>query len=322
MTDILIAVDSRSSIGAGHVSRSIAVAEELRKREYSILWHVSDLSNFLNLLTFFRVGSEILNEININHIQYSSVDTLVLDTYDVLFAEEVTQLCNPNSIIQIVDEFSPDSILASVRWSGSILSEKARMRLEKNCELYSGLQFVPLRNEVKELREASLNSRHKRDSIIISLGTSDLALQMIDKVVDVIESSSRIKDVFISHPNFQENSQSGTLKKIDPSLMLTTAVKYNSLVISGGGLTALELLYLRLNFLVLEVSANQAVQIEYLCNNDYTDKLQLIDFQRDKDILMRGLSRLRTADFHNLDSLGQGSSLLVDWIDRNQGSGK
>lgn len=322
MTKILLAVDSRSSIGAGHVSRCIAVAEELKKREYSILWHVNDSSNFLNLLAFFRVGSEILNEININHSQYSSVDILVLDTYDVVFAKEVTQLCNPNLIIQIVDEFSPDSILASMRWSGSILSEKARMRLEKGCELYSGLQFVPLRNEVKELREANLNSRHKRDSIIISLGTSDLALQMIDKVVDVIQGSSLVKDVFISHPNFQGISQSKFLKRINPSLMLTTAVKNNSLVISGGGLTALELLYLRLNFLVLEVAANQVVQIEYLCDNEYTEKLQLIDLQRDKDVLMRGLSRLGTAGCHNLNSLGQGSTLLVDWIDRNHRSGE
>lgn len=317
MKNIAIAVDSRSLIGAGHVSRAIAIAEELRRRRYSISWFVSDSNNFYKLLAFFRVGSDILNKIKVNQDEYIRTDILILDTYDDTFAKRITQLCKPRLVIQIVDELSPDFIFASMRWSGSILSERAKVRLGKRCELYSGLKFVPLRNELKELRQSKFNPINERDSIIVSLGTSDSALEIIDKVVNIIRNLSLVHKLFISHPHYRTNSKSKYEKVINPEEMLSTAVKYNSLVICGGGLTALELLYLQLNFVVLEVAANQAAQIDFLCRHEFTEELTFFDLQKDSEVLMRGLSKLTTERGDGLDSLGHGSSLLVDWIDRN-----
>ena len=319
MTSVVIAVDSRPLIGAGHVSRVIAVAEELITRKYLVSWFVSDATNFHNLLNFFQVNLDVSNEIRINQMHYSTVDFLIIDSYDELFIQEAIQICNPGLIIQIVDETSPASILASMRWSGSILSEKARMRLGERCELYSGLEFVPIRNKVKELRTSNeLVPRMEKNSIIVTLGASDQAVRIIDKVVGVIRDLSSVEDVFISHPNYRMNFVSKNFKYLDPKDMLTTAIKRNSLVICGGGITSLELLFLRLDFLVVEVADNQAAQIEYLCKNKYSEALQLGNPKQDKQALLRGLTNQTTKNQYNIDSLGQGSSLLVDWVDRNR----
>ena len=318
MTSVMIAVDSRPLTGAGHVSRVLAVAEELIKRRYSLSWFVSDSTNFHKLLNFFQVDLDVLTEFRINKIYYSTVDFLITDSYDELFIQEAIQIYNPGLIIQIVDETSPASIVASMRWSGSILSERARVRLGERCELYSGLEFVPIRNKVKELRTSNLLvPRMEKDSIIVTLGASDRAIRIIDKVVGIIREISSVDDVFISHPNYQMNSVYKNFKYLDPKDMLTMALKRNSLVICGGGITSLELLFLRLDFLVLEVADNQAAQIEYLCKNKYSEELQLVNAKQDKEALLRGLTNLTTKNYYNLESFGEGSSLLVDWVDRN-----
>jgi spore coat polysaccharide biosynthesis predicted glycosyltransferase SpsG len=318
MSNVLIAVDSRPLIGAGHVGRVLAIAEELKKRDYPISWFVSDSHNFLNLLSFFQVGSEILNGIQINQIQGSPVDYLVIDSYDEFFMQEVAQLCHPRLIVQIVDETSPALVSASIRWSGSILSENAKKRLGKGCHLFSGLQFVPLRNQVKELRNSNLFSpRKEKDSIIVTLGASDRAIEIIDKVADIIRALPFSQDVFISHPKYEKTFESENFKFLDPRDMLAKASKHDSLVICGGGITALELLFLRLDFLVAEVADNQVAQIDYLCKNKLAEKLGLIDSKQDTEILWRGLSSLTIKNYEENEGFGQGSSLFVDWIDRN-----
>ena len=318
MTNVLIVVDSGPLIGAGHVSRVIAIAEELIRRNYSISWLVSDSTNFLKLLDFFQVDSDVMKEIRINQVIFSPVDILVIDSYDDLFFQEVTQIHNPQLTIQIVDETSSASICASMRWSGSILSEKARKRLGKGCELYAGLEFVPIRKKVKELRGSSIfEPRKKKNSIIVTLGASDLAVPFIDKLLETVLDLSSVEDVFISHPNYQINSQSRNFKYLDPRDMLTEALHRNSLVICGGGITSLELLFLRLDFLVLEVAGNQAAQIEYLCENKYCEQLKLVNPKQDQEAVLRGLTNLSSKNHDTLGALGQGSSLLVDWIDRN-----
>jgi len=317
MSNVLIAVDSRPLIGAGHVGRVLAIAEELIKRGYSISWFVSDSNNFLNLLSFFQVGLEISNRIQINQIQSSPLDYLVIDSYDEFFMQEVTQLCHPRLIVQIVDETSPALISASIRWSGSILSENAKMRLGKGCSLFSGLQFVPLRNQVKELRKSNLLSpRKEKDSIIVALGASDRAIEIIDRVADIIRALPFSQEVFISHPKYEKTFESENFKYLDPRDMLAKASKHDSLVICGGGVTALELLFLRLDFLVLEVADNQVAQIDYLCKNKLAEKLELIDSKQDTEVLRRGLTNLTIKNYEENESFGLGSALFVDWVDR------
>ena len=258
----LFRFEANCSIGAGHAIRSCVIADELTERGWicKIITTQETYDFILALSRFERIDPrDVLNQ---------KADLLVVDNYDLDIDYE-TKMRRCVDKILVIDD------LANRRHECDILLDQTYGRetddykslVPNHCEILTGIDYVLLRKEIREMRDKALEKRRnttKVERILISLGGSDpknytqQALQMI------VESGFQGKiDVVLGFTSINRAS----LEKYVQEHSLDVAFHVNAdmaqlmydadLCIGAAGSSVWERLYLGLPQQIVSLETNQ-----------------------------------------------------------------
>ena len=301
--------NANSTIGLGHLSRLVAIAEELSIR--------GDITCFSHLSKLDASGIDLLSrsEFSQECICLGKSDFVIVDSYDMEYINYCFLISNSKSVL-LVDETSPLVVADYYIQASPIKSWFAKNKLAPIFNFNNN----PILRRCFDRVEFDTESVEK-ENILISLGSvlhKEEILQIILEVlmrykaqigvVGLIGFKKEIryaqKEEF-SNINFNIYEQAVDYSQLFP---------FFTLGITASGVTAWEMISLGVPGFVIADSENQSYQLEYLNKN----KLRLgIDFRKASDFIGE-LDELFKYLFQGHKSevalLENGRIAVVDWL--------
>jgi spore coat polysaccharide biosynthesis predicted glycosyltransferase SpsG len=256
---IWLVFDRKHDAGFGHLSRLVALGQELNSIGHSYCFHT--VHALENTVKDFIVR----NGLDPNCSCYTQPKLVVVDTYNPDIVGQL-RLEKTTPIVRIIDEISPVSdaigiIEASPVPASRVYPQGVEALKFKNApllrdEVFLTAQTPPIPEEQRT--EWALILGGISDSIYIEIlklisGYSKMFLREVEVV-----SSSNVVEVY---------ARSVGVTKFKPSLSISDLSRKYRNVISGAGVTAWELSFLQVPGFVLGVASNQMFQVEYLGSN-------------------------------------------------------
>ena len=168
----VLRADASQSMGAGHVMRSSAVAEELISRGNNVIFvgRISDLPWVEE-----RIASLGFNQVYSDTYDFNSnpkSDVLILDSYDIEVEDPFVAQQNWCHIIVIADEMTPDYSCAlrihpglDSNWTGN-----------SNAAILSGPKYIPIRSSLIGNKKSVVEQPHKLKIVVIAGGSDPYGL--------------------------------------------------------------------------------------------------------------------------------------------------
>ena len=224
----VIRADASQSIGAGHVMRSSAIAEELIARGENVVF-VGQISNLpwvkerINLLGFSNIYSNPKD-----FISNPNSDVLLLDSYEIALDDEFIFLENWLHVITIVDELTPN-YSCTLRIHPSLDPDWVG---DSEASILAGPKYIPFRASLsKHLATTSIGNGILK--IVVIAGGSDpnnLVLE-ISKILAVFPELFEVNLFTNFSSNFTSDSRfhfieiGSILDEVsrDANLILTTS---------------------------------------------------------------------------------------------------
>ena len=297
--------------GLGHLSRCIAIAEEMRIRNF--------ISCFKHLSKFDERGLDLLRESGFTHLCVcEGKPTLqIIDSYSSNFIENCIGEY-PKTSILLVDEISP-------RVRADYYIEASPVRdwepANKQANIFKFDRNPILRKMFDEpVAQKALSSSPKK--VLVSLGATKNEFRILDLVIPVLHSLSffDLKIGIISN-NSESNRKladkyAPNLKVLSNVSSLRNLLKDFDFVISGGGVTAWELISLNTPGILIGVVSNQFEQVKYLQDHDLRVGLIFQDSSRFQSRLLRKLTEAteETSLTSKNIKLRNGREEVVHWI--------
>ena len=260
----LLYCDYGKSVGAGHLARVCSLGEELFIRNFAFNIIAPKEAQSSNLVE--NKISEYF--ITIEEAQKVNADFLIIDSYNPNVIKLIEDLqIQVRHKFQIIDDISlPLDVDGYI--PASPISNLSKKRFHKSQILCEGKEFVLLfRNRILDFEGS-----YKRvpDKIVITLGFySDQNL--LKKIVDAIRTLKLPISIFI--PNyFSGLDWPNNIFFYSPEKYLEEVCNC-TLVISGAGVSILELIYINVPCMHIVISDNQKYQSEYLVKNRLSTKL-------------------------------------------------
>jgi spore coat polysaccharide biosynthesis predicted glycosyltransferase SpsG len=224
----VLRADASQSIGAGHVMRSSAIAEELIAvgKEVIFVGRISDLSwveERIASLGFSQVYSET-SDFKSN----PKSDVLVLDSYDIEVEDPFLAQQNWCHIIAIVDEMTPDYSCTlrvhpglNSNWTG-----------DSNAPILSGPKYIPIRSSLISDKKSVIEESHKFKIAVIAGGSDPYGL--VNEIAKILANFSEEFIVYLFtnsivdsnlDPRFRYIKMGNQFEELtnDADLILTTA---------------------------------------------------------------------------------------------------
>lgn len=259
--------DPAFDAGLGHLSRLVALGQELRDRGESYCFH--PLGDFPSRHLEFILG----NLLSIECSCKGKPDITIIDTYN---ADFINGMVNSGSgiVIQLMDEITPQG-----RCNGFIEVSPIPQFVEY-LDTTAVLKFgdSPLfRDEIYSLKaEIEPQNLTENEGVLILGGVSDsvyfetlkvLKQSLGEKIQGLTVATSSKAVVEIAREMGVGRSS---------SLQEMTFIAGNfSYVISGAGVTAWELAFLRIPGFVISLVENQEFQLRHLIDNGYRNGVSL-----------------------------------------------
>jgi spore coat polysaccharide biosynthesis predicted glycosyltransferase SpsG len=168
----VLRADASQSMGAGHVMRSSAIAEELISRGNDVVF-VGQISGLPWVEE--RIASLGFSQVHVDASGFSSnpkTDVLILDSYDIEKEDPFVAQQNWCHIIAIADEITPD-YSCSLRihpgldsnWTGN-----------SNAAILSGPKYIPIRSSLIGNKKSVVEQPHKLKIVAIAGGSDPYGL--------------------------------------------------------------------------------------------------------------------------------------------------
>jgi len=282
--NIVFRVDSSSQMGIGHLMRCLALAHELKRKQYQVTFICRELEGNLIYLVDFRVL--ILPK----NVSFQSND-LYLNSLGATQEQDAEQTINiiPNDAnILIVDNYALDRVwhkklrksvkkimviddLADRQFDCDILlnqnfgsqKEDYQCKVPNDCKLLLGCDYALLRPEFSELRMQAIKKRkHTKEikNILISMGGSDKnnvtykVLQQLSNDFNItvaLGGSSQHKEMI------KKYAKNRNVKVVIDANNMEELMLNADLAIGAGGTTSWERCCLGLPTLLFVLSDNQ-----------------------------------------------------------------
>lgn len=297
-------------VGYGHLSRLIAITEELvfRKHEYCFHFSASDdpIANEIMRASGLSFGCRCNKFPNF----------LIIDSYNVDAKELVSKMHPATKVLQIVDDVSPkfyaDAYLQASPISSWVPYNNSAAILE-----FIASPILRKRFDSSDLVKSSKSS--KNNKILISLGASNAIEQIINSIKVAVENSQFHNHqiyCLLSGDNLNALRSFLLKNKIVPIkrgiLVVDIAFDYD-FVLTACGVTAWEIVSSRIPCMVIGGAENQRNQLNYFVNLKIADGLM---FENQNDFvfsLTEKLNRFSTPEIIN--ELCNGRIRAVDWIE-------
>lgn len=249
--------DATRTVGAGHVMRCFALAEEFASRGVTVVWQGSIDLPWLTL-AIERNGWEILPSIGSEKEQAAAVsaDLVVVDSYTLSNAYRAYLLENGTPVVAIVDDAVPNPGPATLWVNPGVHRDD---HLGVGCSFLNGPEFVLIRREIRDLRsmrEEMINQGQCATGVTFLLGGTDFA--NLSDVVDELSSTSDLKQSLYAGPALKKRDQlkSGVRWYPGGSDLLQRAAQ-SSLVASAAGVTSWEMAHIGVPMALIQTAVNQ-----------------------------------------------------------------
>ncbi|CDM68813.1 glycosyltransferase [Clostridium bornimense] len=264
---IYIRADGGSSIGMGHIMRTIILANELKKK-YKIIYVCLDDKNYINGIKFIKDrGFEvklILDEEEILKIENSII---IVDKYN-LSSDYYNKLAINNKVIIFDDNCTLDFYYGNIVLNQNAYAKELEYKCNSSTKLLLGNDYTLLREEFRMKTPIEVNSDVK--NIMITLGGSDdrnlteiIIKQLIDEefTIHII-----IGQAFIHEAALRKYESDNVILYKNPSI--SDVMKKSDILICGCGSTIYEGLKLGVPIIGLVLAENQVNLGKYLSKNN------------------------------------------------------
>lgn len=295
--NIIFRVDSSTQTGAGHLMRCLTLANELKKKSFSIAFICGDLlGNLISEINFpvyilskdidFKSSNLYLNSLGSTQeydadqsikVLPKNLDLLVVDNYalDNIWHQKLRPFTNK---LMVIDDLADKQFDCDILLNQNlgIKSINYKNKVADYCKLLLGSDYALLRREFSEFRKKAIKKRRnikKIKNLLISMGGSDIEnityeiLQQLGddyNIVVVLGKESPHNNEILKY------AKNKNIKVIVNANNMAELMLNADLSIGASGSTNWERLCLGLPSLVYTVAENQKIFSKNL------DKLGLI----------------------------------------------
>ena len=301
---VVIRADATETIGAGHVMRCWALAEELASRGAKISWQGRFDVPWLRM-ALARSGWEVLTAAGSGSDQAAAVaaDMAVVDTYDLSHDYRLALMDRGIPVIAIVDDSVADLGPASL-W----INPGAKMSgpVASGDTFLNGPDFVLIRREVRDLqlmRERLMDSGSSLKGITFLLGGTDFAdlSRLVNAMSLHIDRSWRIG----AGPSRGDHScADARIHWTNGGSSLLQQAAKSLLAVSTAGVTSWELAHIGVPLALLQVADNQRGNYVWMTEQSWAWPLGIVDLEADMASLAKQLPHVFEA-FSNGVLMGQ-----------------
>jgi spore coat polysaccharide biosynthesis predicted glycosyltransferase SpsG len=245
-------------MGAGHVMRSSAIAEELISRGNDVIFvgRISDLSwveERIALLDFSQVHRDAL-EFRSN----PKTDVLILDSYDIEKEDPFVAQQNWCHIIAIVDEMTPNySCTLRVHpgldsnWTGN-----------SNTAILSGPRYIPIRTSLIGCKKSVVEEPHKLKIAVIAGGSDPYSL--VNEIAKILVTFSEEFIAYLFSKSIADSNLDSRFRYIDMGDRFEELTSTADLILTTASTSSLEFLARELCVGIACVVDNQKQNYETL----------------------------------------------------------
>ncbi|RYZ80405.1 MAG: UDP-2,4-diacetamido-2,4,6-trideoxy-beta-L-altropyranose hydrolase [Proteobacteria bacterium] len=267
--NVAIRLDCNSQVGAGHLSRCLVLAEEVKRRQGEVIFLISEISE----ASWIKDAGYEFRRIDSSSEDYSAVhphDWLVIDHYRLDARVEI-QVSKAFSKVMVIDDLANRNHTCDLLLDHNAYlnpehryQNKIRPRRER-IELLAGPQYALIRHEVLLCRENRIQGREKviPDQIWVNFGGGDTGFVTLHvlQAIRLVRPNARLKILVTESSSYRKEIQqlvtemNGSLfgKLKHPELEMRDCV----LAIGGGGVSALERACLGIPSFVISMADNQ-----------------------------------------------------------------
>lgn len=297
-------------VGYGHLSRLIAIAEELVFRKHIYCFHYSNsqdlVANGMMNLSSLSFGCQCQGE----------CDFLIIDNYTELTKHLEKSDHHRPKTVQIVDDITP-MFYADAYIQASPISHWAPANNQAAVLEFDSSPILRNRFDLSDSLKRSNNQQNNK--ILISLGASKSIEQIIRSIKIAIEKSKyNSSDLYCILSGTELNSLRQILYKnriipIEPGKIVAEIAFDFDFVISACGVTAWELLCSKVPCLFIGVAENQRNQLNYLVKFQIADGLMFENQNQFVPLFIEKLNKFSCQK--TAKKIGNGRIRAVDWIE-------
>jgi UDP-2,4-diacetamido-2,4,6-trideoxy-beta-L-altropyranose hydrolase len=301
---------SSPDIGLGHLTRCIALAEELNSRGYKVCF------NHLSRIDSRGIGIMSQSNLTLECACNGKPDIVIVDSYESDFINSFSTSLE-HKLVLLVDEISPDVYADHYLQASPIRFWKPKNTLgsvfEFNCNpiLRIGFDNFKLKSD-KNVSKAG---------ILISLGAANNRETILKILVKILRKFPQFRSQIsvvsggVNQSQLESQCADLGLHLLIGSYDLKTLCDDNSFVISAGGVTSWELITSEVPGFLIGVAQNQSLQINYLNENKLRPGIL---FENEKKFAEDLHQLLMNEDFSTLYSpqklIKNGRIQAVNWL--------
>ena len=301
---------SSPDVGLGHLTRCIALAEELNLRGYKVCF------NHLSRIDSRGIGIMSQSNLTLECSCNRKPDIVIVDSYELDFINYFSTSLE-HKLVLLVDEISPDVY-------ADYYLQASPIRFWKPKNTLGGV-FEFNRNPILRLEfdnfKINSDENTSRSGTLISLGAANNRETILNILVKTLRKFPQFRSQIsvvtggVNQSQLESQCADLGLKLLIGSYDLKTLCDDNSFVISAGGVTSWELISLEVPGFLIGVAQNQSLQIDYLNES----KLRRgIVFENEKKFTEDLRQLLLNEDFSTLYSprklIENGRVQAVNWL--------
>jgi UDP-2,4-diacetamido-2,4,6-trideoxy-beta-L-altropyranose hydrolase len=277
-TNILIRVNSSSSIGTGHIKRDLVLAQKYHKKGFNIFFATQNFKGNIND-EIIQSGYQLINlksnskkELKSTIIKYN-IDMVVFDSYDI--DNKYEKYIKKHTKVKIL---SFDDIYkkhhCDILLNHNLGANKKRYKhlVPKNCIIKCGVKYTLLRDEFKKQKNKS-DKKIKKPTLFIAMGGADSSNLNI-KILKVLK---QFDNLYINIVSTNANKKLNVLKQYCKnkryiklhinSNNIAKLMKNSSLAIVTPSVVLNEVYFMNLPFIAIKTASNQKELYRYLKKN-------------------------------------------------------
>jgi spore coat polysaccharide biosynthesis predicted glycosyltransferase SpsG len=308
---IILRADASSSIGTGHVMRSLAILEEFKERNFEVIFlgKIQE-SDWLTTKVKDFGFDEIIDNEN-EFVPRPNSDILILDSYTI--SVDNLFITNPNwkKIVILCDELTPS-------YQGDLYIHpglEANWFRPTNRKILFGIDYIPLRKTINKNKKTDATLR------IVIVGGGTNPSYFVENVASIISQSSADFEAVCFTPTELKVTLDSRFTKLSTGTDLDTYANNASLAFTTASTTGLEFIAREIACGVACAIDNQKQYYEVLAEKEVAypigtindsswnlDKAAILRLLESQDLRNRLVDRCR--NFIDL----KGSTRIVDEI--------
>lgn len=232
----VLRADASRFIGAGHVMRSSAIAEELiaRGEEVIFVGQISDLPWVKERIAC--LGFSQIHHGSSSFVSKSESDVLLLDSYEIPTHDAFITPKNWQRVIAIVDQLTPNYTChlrihpgLDSNWIG-----------KSKTPILAGPKYIPLRSSLSKNIHTSENNKHSLRIAVVAGGSDPYGL--VHEIVNILSKiPAQFEAYLFSIPN-SESTLDSRFKYVEMGQQLDKLMKDVDLVLTTASTSSLEFL--------------------------------------------------------------------------------